>query len=109
MLRKARWLADGLVLHPERALYNLNVASLGLVFSQSVLLALVESGVSRDDAYRVVQAAARTSIEEQRNFRDVIEHDDEIALSDEALARAFDLDRLLAHRRRILDALTWRA
>jgi len=109
MLRKASWLADGLVLHPERALFNLTEASLGLVFSQSVLLALVESGVSRDDAYRVVQSAARTSIEERRNFRDVIEHDDEVSLSEEALARAFDLDRLLVHRRRILDALTWRA
>jgi adenylosuccinate lyase len=109
MLRKATWLADGLVLRPERALFNLTEASLGLVFSQSVLLALVESGVSRDDAYRVVQAAARTSIEEKRNFRDVIEHDDEVSLSDEVLARAFDLDRLLAHRRRVLDSLTWRA
>jgi len=109
MLRKATWLADGLVLHPERALFNLTEASLGLVFSQSVLLALVASGLSRDDAYRVVQGAARTSIEERRNFRDVIEHDDEVTLSDEAMDRAFDLDRLLTHRRRVLDALTWRA
>jgi adenylosuccinate lyase len=109
MLRKATWLADGLVLHPERALFNLTEASLGLVFSQSVLLALVESGVSRDDAYRAVQGAARTSIEERRNFRDVIENDDDVTLSAEALARAFDLDRLLVHRRRVLDAMTWRA
>jgi adenylosuccinate lyase len=109
MLRKATWLADGLVLHPERALRNLTEGSLGLVFSQSVLLALVESGVARDDAYRVVQAAARTSIEQGRNFREVIESDDEATLSDEALARAFDLDRLLVHRRRVLEALTWRA
>jgi adenylosuccinate lyase len=108
MLRKATWLADGLVLHPERALVNLTEGSLGLVFSQSVLLALVESGVARDEAYRVVQTAARTSIEQRRNFRDVIESDKEVALSDEALARAFDLDRLLVHRRRVLEALTWR-
>jgi adenylosuccinate lyase len=109
MLRKATWLADGMVLRPERALFNLTEASLGLIFSQSVLLALVESGVSRDDAYRVVQSAARTSIEGRRNFRDVVEHDPEVSLSAEALARAFDLDRLLAHRHRIMDALTWRA
>jgi adenylosuccinate lyase len=107
MLRKATWLADGLVVHPERALYNLNEASLGLIFSQSILLALVESGLSRDDAYRIVQAAARTSIENKRNFRDVIENSDEVALNDETLARAFDLDRLLVHRRRIMSALTW--
>jgi adenylosuccinate lyase len=109
MLRKATWLADGLVLHPERALHNLTEGSLGLVFSQSVLLALVESGMARDDAYRVVQAAARTSIEGRRNFRDVIESDDDVTLSNEAFQRAFDLDRLLVHRGRFLDALTWRA
>jgi adenylosuccinate lyase len=108
MLRKATWLADGLVLHPERALVNLTEGSLGLVFSQSVLLALIESGMARDEAYRVVQSAARTSIEERRNFRDVIESDKDVTLSKKALARAFDLDRLLVHRRRVLDALTWR-
>jgi adenylosuccinate lyase len=108
MLRKATWLADGLVLHEDRALENLNEGSLGLVFSQSVLLALIESGVSRDGAYRVVQRASRRAIDERRNFRDVIESDDEVTLSDEAIKRAFDLDRLLAHRRRVLDALTWR-
>lgn len=109
MLRKATWLADGLVLHPERALSNLTEGSLGLVFSQSVLLALIESGMARDQAYRLVQSAARRSIEERRNFRGVIESDEEITLSNEALARAFDLDRLLVHRRRYLDSLTWRA
>ena len=109
MLRKATGLADGLVLHPERALENLTTGSLGLVFSQSVLLALVETGMTRDDAYRVVQCAARRAVEERRNFRDVIEEDDAVPLGREALARAFDTDRLLAHRGRFLDALTWRA
>jgi len=108
MLRKATGLADGLVLHPERALENLTTGSLGLVFSQSVLLALVDAGMSRDDAYRVVQAAARRAIEERRNFRDIVENDDEVTLSNDALAKAFDTDRLLAHRGRFLDALEWR-
>src|SRR5487761_1165040 len=108
MLRKATGLADGLVLHPERALENLTVGSLGLVFSQSVLLALVESGMSRDEAYRVVQAAARRAIDERRNFREVVESDDQVTLDSDALANAFDTDRLLAHRGRFLEALTWR-
>ena len=108
MLRKATGLADGLVLHPERALENLTVGSLGLVFSQSVLLALVESGMSRDEAYRIVQSAARDAIEQRRNFRDVVEQDDEVTLSNEELERCFDTDRLLAHRGRFLEALTWR-
>jgi adenylosuccinate lyase len=109
MLRKATGLADGLVLHPERALENLTTGSLGLVFSQSVLLALVDSGMSRDDAYRVVQAAAFRALEERRNFREIVESDDEVALSNDALARAFDTDRLLAHQGRFLDALVWRS
>ncbi len=107
MLRKATWLADGAVVHAERALANLTESSLGLVFSQSVLLALVESGVNRDEAYRVVQKASRAAIEQRRNFREVVESDEEVTLSDAAIARAFDLDRLLTHRRRILEALTW--
>ena len=109
MLRQATGLADGLVLHPQRALDNLTTGSRGLVFSQSVLLALVHSGMSRDDAYRVVQSAARRAIEERRNFREVVESDEEVMLSADALARAFDTDRLLAHRGRFLDALVWRS
>jgi adenylosuccinate lyase len=108
MLRKATALADGLVLRPERALENLNVNSLGLVFSQSVLLALIDSGLSRDDAYRIVQAAAFQAIEQRRNFRDVIERDSAVTLSNEVLDRVFDAQRLLTHRGRFLDALTWR-
>jgi adenylosuccinate lyase len=107
MLRRATWLADGAVIHAERALGNLTEGSLGLVFSQSVLLALIEAGLGRDDAYRIVQRASRRAIDERRNFRDVIESDDEVTLSEDAIARAFDLDRLLAHRRRVLEALTW--
>jgi len=107
MLRKATGLAEGLVLHPERAMENLTVGSLGLVFSQSVLLALVDSGLSRDDAYRIVQAAARQAVEERRNFREIIESREDVPLSNDELARVFDAQRLLAHRDRFIDALTW--
>jgi len=107
MLRKATGLASGLVLNPERALENLNVNSLALVFSQSVLLALVDSGMSRDDAYRIVQAAAGKAAETRTNFRDVIEADAAVKLTKEVLANAFDAQRLLAHRARFIDALTW--
>ena len=109
MLRKATGLASELVLLPERALENLNEGSLGLVFSQSVLLALVESGLSRDDAYRIVQAAARRAVTERRNFREVLDEDEAVTLDDDALARAFDVERMLAHRYRFLDALTWQS
>jgi adenylosuccinate lyase len=109
MLRQSTGLADGLVLQPERALENLTVNSLGLVFSQSVLLALVDAGRSRDDAYRIVQTAARQAVAERRGLRDVLEGDDTLGLDPVALDRSFDTDRLLQHRGRFLDALTWRA
>ena len=105
MTRQATKLASGLVLHPERALDNLVNGSKGLVFSQSVLLALVDHGMTRDDAYRVVQAASRRAIEEEMNFRAVIESDESVPLSNEELARVFDVDRLLVHRERFVDAL----
>ena len=59
MLRKTTGLVAGLVVHPERALANLTEGSRGLVFSQSVLLALVAAGLDRDAAYRIVQRDAR--------------------------------------------------
>ena len=105
MLRKATSLARGLVLVPDRALENLTTGTKGLVFSQSVLLALIESGMSRDDAYRVVQSAARVVLEGGGDFRSVIEADESLTLSAETLARVFDVERMVAHRRRFLDAL----
>jgi adenylosuccinate lyase len=107
MLRKATGLVSDLVIHPERARENLEVNSYGLVFSQSVLLALIDSGMSRDDAYRIVQSAARTAAETRTPFRSVIENDVAVTLSDDVLNRAFDATRLLAHRERFLYALTW--
>jgi adenylosuccinate lyase len=65
--------------------------------------------MSRDDAYRVVQAAARRAVEEHRNFRDIVESDDDMKLSNDDLANAFDADRLLVHRGRILEALAWQS
>lgn len=108
MLRKATGLVSGLVLHPERALENLEVHSLGLVFSQSVLLHLVDAGSSRDDAYRVVQRAARQAVETRTAFRDVLANDPDVPLSESELDVLFDARRLLVHQHRFLDALTWR-
>ena len=54
MLDRFAWIVEGLVVHPERMLRNLE-SSHGLVFSHRLLLALVEAGSARDDAYRLVQ------------------------------------------------------
>ncbi len=58
VLKRMTGVIDGMEVHPERMLANLD-DSLGLVFSQAVLLALVAAGTTRDDAYRLVQECAR--------------------------------------------------
>jgi adenylosuccinate lyase len=105
MFRKATELVDGLVINAARARKNLDEGSLGLVYSQSVLLTLVDHGMTRDAAYRIVQRAARKAVETQAPFRGIVESDEEVPLSAEELDRAFDLDRMLAHRSRFLAAL----
>jgi len=104
-LRSAAELATGLVVNAERARANLDVTSLGLVYSQSVLLALVAHGVARDVAYRAVQRAAGEAATTHRPFREVLEADADVALDAAALDAAFDLDRVLAHRTRFLEAI----
>jgi len=105
VLRKATGLAAGLVVHPARALDNLTNGSFGLVFSQSVLLALVSSGLTRDQAYRIVQRDARAAWAERRPFREVLEFDPEVSLSPAQLDEAFDLSRMLRHVDRFAAAL----
>jgi adenylosuccinate lyase len=105
MLRKATGLAAGLVVHPERALQNLTEGTLGLVFSQSVLLELVSGGLTRDEAYRIVQRDARAAWEERRPLRSVLEADPEATLDASQLDAAFDLTRSLRHVDRFADAL----
>jgi adenylosuccinate lyase len=105
VLRSAASLAAGLELDAERAREHLDVTSLGLVYSQSVLLALVASGMTRDDAYRIVQRTAATATKERRPFREVLVEDPDVPLDEPTLARAFDLDRVLASRGRFLEAI----
>ena len=106
MAVRFRAIVAGMVVHPDRMLENLE-ASHGLVFSESVMLALVASGLPRDDAYRMVQRAATRTWEEQRPFRDVLAADPEITqrLDAAALDVCFDLDHAVAHAARAVDAL----
>ena len=79
----------------------------GLVFSQPVLLALVAAGMTRDDAYRVVQRNAMATWDQQRPFRELLDVDPEVTavLSAADLDAAFDLDRALVNVERTLAAL----
>jgi adenylosuccinate lyase len=104
LLVKMRDVVEGMEVHPERMLENLD-RSFGLVFSQPVLLALVQSGLGRDDAYRVVQEAARVAWAERRPLRAVLEADERVRLSPAALDEAFSLERSLRNVGRVFDAL----
>ncbi|MHB1486996.1 MAG: adenylosuccinate lyase [Acidimicrobiales bacterium] len=104
MLKKMTSLIDGLVVHPERMLKNLDL-SYGLVFSQPVLLGLVEAGLGRDEAYRIVQRNAMAAWEKGQAFRSVLEADPEVTLTRAQMDQAFDLGRSLANVGLILDSL----
>ena len=80
-------------------------SSYGLVFSQPVLLALVASGSTRDDAYRIVQRNAMRAWEERTDFRTLLEKDADVTLSEPAMDEAFDLQRSLRHLDRVAAAL----
>src|SRR3954463_260119 len=71
MLDRFAWLVEGLVVLPERMRANLD-ASHGLYFSQRVLLALVESGLPRDEAYRLVQEHALRAWDEGLDFQELV-------------------------------------
>ena len=106
MLDRFRRLVDGLVVYPERMERNL-WASHGLFFSHRLLLALIESGVERSEAYRLVQVEAMRAWEEERDFRELVRAQPEIAshLDSTALDNVFDLAATVAHIDTVFDRL----
>ena len=105
VMRRGRRLLSGLVVDEARMRSNL-WSSHGLVFSQGVLLALVQAGLTRDDAYRIVQGAAMRSWDEGVAFRTLLEQDEQVAaLGAEVLDTAFDLDRSLRNVGAVFAAL----
>ncbi len=95
MLDRFSWLVEGLVVREERMRRNLE-ASHYLFFSQRVLLALVESGLPRDEAYRLVQRSAMRAWDEELDFRELARGDEEIAARVD-LDAAFDLGAYTRH------------
>jgi adenylosuccinate lyase len=98
VLDRFTWIVDGLVVYPERMERNL-WASHGLFFSHRLLLALIEAGLERADAYRLVQRNAMRAWDEERDFAELVRADPDIAarLDDRALADVFDLNATIAH------------
>ena len=102
MMRRLRQLLAGLIVMPERMQANLD-ASYGLVFSQPVLLSLVQGGKTRDEAYRIVQRNAMQAWDEGTAFRALLEADADV--DNAVLDDAFDLRRSLSNLGRVFDQL----
>jgi adenylosuccinate lyase len=95
MLARFAWLVEGLIVHADRMRRNID-ASHGLFFSQRLLLALVDSGLDRDEAYRLVQRSAMRAWEEELDFRELIRQEREIAARVD-LEAVFDLAAFTRH------------
>jgi adenylosuccinate lyase len=104
MLVKFTSLVEGLVVDEARMLTNLE-ATRGLVFSQAVLLALVDKGSSRDEAYRIVQRNALAAWEGDQHLEELLSKDPEMTLTDEDLAGCFSTDRFLANTAIVFERL----
>ena len=102
-LDRFAWLVEGLVVRPERMRRNLE-SSHGLFFSQRLLLALVESGLGRDEAYRLVQRHAMRAWDEELDLRELVSGDAQIAGRVD-LDRVFDLGAYTRHVDTVFDRL----
>jgi len=93
LARMTRLIAD-LEVNPDKMRKNLD-ATRGLVFSQAVLLALIEGGMTRDEAYRVVQRNAMLAWDHGRHLRELLEKDAEVTLDPANLDECFSPARFL--------------
>src|SRR6184192_2752306 len=98
LVHKTTTLIDTLLVYPDRMLKNLE-SSGGLIFSGQLLLDLAQAGISREDAYRLVQKHAMAAWKNGNNFQEAVGKDSEIRskLSEQQIERAFDLHRQLGN------------
>src|SRR5205085_7676709 len=91
MLRRFTRIVQGMVVHPNRMLENLN-RSRGVVFSGTVLLELAKKGVPREEAYLWVQRNAMRSFDEQHDFKSLLLADPDVSrmMTSSEIERAFD-------------------
>ena len=87
---------SGLEVHADRMAANLDLGG-GVVFSQRVLLALVDSGMSREDAYLIVQSAAHRALAGEGGFRDLLRQNEEVQRRLPDLDGLFDPHKGLEH------------
>ncbi|MGI6105901.1 MAG: adenylosuccinate lyase [Raoultibacter sp.] len=110
MFSKMQWMLEGLQTYPAKMEYNLN-RTRGLIFSSKVLLALVDTGISREDAYVIVQRNAMKVWEDIQNaidgpsYRELLEADTEAKLDKEVLDKIFDPWDFLSRKDIVFDRL----
>ena len=103
MFSKMQWMLDGLQTYPDKMLHNLN-RTRGLIFSSKVLLALVDTGITREEAYAIVQRNAMAVWHDIQNavagptYRERLEADPEAKLSAATLDAIFDPWAFLHHK-----------
>ncbi|HPN33492.1 MAG TPA: adenylosuccinate lyase [bacterium] len=98
MLQRMSGILENLVVYPERMLHNLQLTR-GLIFSQPVLLALTGKGMSREEAYQIVQEHAMRCWQSGEDFQQTLAQDPRISeqLSADELAKCFDASTGLQH------------
>ncbi|MFM9111747.1 MAG: adenylosuccinate lyase [Actinomycetota bacterium] len=104
MVRRLRSLMNGMEVDATSMRRNLD-STRGLVYSQAVLLALVESGMLRDDAYRIVQGAAQRAWDHGTSLLDEILADSAVTVPVSAIDAAFNLEHAVRGARYAIDAL----
>jgi adenylosuccinate lyase len=98
MLNRFTALVSKLVVYPDRMLANLNMTR-GVIFSQMVLLKLIDKGMSRENAYAVVQKNAMESWQEDSDFKRLLLEDDEVMsyLNTQDINTVFRIENFLGH------------
>jgi len=96
MLGRFTRMVDQLIVYPEQMLFNLNMTH-GVVFSQLVLLKLIDKGMSREGAYAVVQRNAMASWEKHLEFKELLKKDDQVTaiLTPAEIDDVFHVERFL--------------
>ena len=106
MLNKMIYLIENLVIYPENMLKNIEKTN-GLIFSQEILLALVKKGVTREDAYEIVQRNAMQVWEKKKDFLTLLKRDKQIAelLTNKELIDLFNLNKIMKNINKIYKRL----
>ncbi len=106
MLNRFTKVIDKLLVHEDRMLENIN-ATHGVIFSQRVLLKLVDKGLSREKAYDLIQPKAMKAYNNQLSFKEILQKDNEVItyLTDKEIADCFDISYHLKSIDEIFDGL----